>query len=154
MYNIVEDMISSENFEQLTKQIRLSYAHLLKMHIQYCNRYKNFKNRVKDEELKRDFQQIDQFFYNEKGKINWETICPLLPPEIEKKIKEKYSALSKNEIKLCCLLLFNVPCKDIAEILPYTQKSIHSITHRIKQKTGIKKVKEGFMYLLLNEKDE
>ena len=154
MNNKVENMISSEYFEQLTKQIRLSYAHLLKMHIQYCNRYKNFKNRVKDEELKRDFQQIDQFFFNENGKINWETICLLLPPEIERKIKEEYRTLSKNEIKLCCLLLFNVPCKDITEILPYTQKSIHSITHRIKQKTGMKKIKEGFLYLLLNEKIE
>jgi len=144
-------MIASEYFDQLTNQIRLSYAHLLKMHIQYCNRYKHFKNRVKDEGLKKDFQQIDQFFFSENGNINWETIFPLMPPEIERKIKKEYNALNENEIRLCCLLLFNIPCKDITGILPYTQKSIHSITHRIKQKTGMKNIKEGLKKFLFFE---
>jgi DNA-binding CsgD family transcriptional regulator len=147
--NMNDNMKISEDLNQLAKQIRLSYAHLLKMHIQYCNRYKNIKNRVKDEELIKDLQQIEQFFYKENGKINWETIYPLMPPDIEKRIKKEYGALNENEIKLCCLLLFNVPCKDITEILSYTQKSIHSITHRIKQKTGMKKIQENLKKFLL-----
>lgn len=144
-------MITNEYFDQLTEQIRLSYAHLLKMHLQNCMRYKHSKNRNSDEELKDDFQQIEEYFFNESSKINWATIRPLIPPKIEGKIKKAHKNLNVNEIRLCCLLLFNVPCKDIAEILPYTQKSIHSITYRIKRKTGIKKIKDGFKKFLLNE---
>ena len=147
-------MTASEYFDQLTKQIISLHTHLLKMHIQYCNRYKHFTHRVKDEELKKDIQLINQFFFNEKGNINWETICSLMPPKIERKIKNEYDALNENEIRLCCLLLFNVPCKDITGILPYTQKSIHSITHRVKQKTGLKNIKEGLRNILLFEKIE
>jgi len=127
-------MINIEYFDRLTEQIRLSYAHLLKMHIQYCIRNKYLKN--------------------EDNKINWDTIRPLMPPGIEKRIKKEYDTLNEREIRLCCLLLFNLPCKDIVEILPYTQKSIHSITHRIKQKTGIKKIKVGFKRFLFNKKFE
>ena len=141
--------METEYFNQLTEQIRLTYGHLLKMHIQYCNRYKQIRNRVNDEELKKDLYQMEQFFYNENGKINWETIRPLMPPEIEKKIKKEFNNLNQNEIRLCCLLLFSIPCVKIADILPYTQKSIHSITHRIKQKTGMRNIKEGLKKLVL-----
>ena len=85
---------------------------------------------------------IDRFIFNEDGKINWESIRSLMPPKIEEKIKKEYEALTENEIRLCCLILFNVQSNDIADILPYTQKSIYSITCRIKQKTGKKNIME------------
>jgi len=144
-------MITNEYFDQLTEQIRLSYAHLLKMHIQYCIKYKHFKNKICDDEMKIDFQQIEQIFFNENNKINWASIRPLMPPKIEGKIKKEFNKLNINEIRLCCLILFNVHSKNIAEILPYTQKSVHSMTHRIKRKTGIKKIKEGFKKFMLND---
>ena len=148
------NMTESEYFDQLTEQIRLAYVYLLKVHIKYCYRYQFLKSRIRDEELKKDFQQIDQFFYIESGKINWNTIRPLMPPKIEGKIKKEYGELNENEIRLCCLLLFNVACKDIAEILPYTQRSIHSLTHRIKQKTGMKNIKEDLKNIIFYEKPE
>ena len=128
------------------EQIRLSYAYLLEMHIQYCIRYKKFRRRITEEELKRNFLLIDRFFFDESGKINWETIRRLMPPGIEEKIKKEYNILNENEIRLCCMILFNVQSNVIADLLPYTQTSIHSITYRIKQKTGMKNIMESLKY--------
>ena len=142
-------MITSDNFDQLTKQIIVSYAHLLKLHLTYCRRYKNFKIKLKTEQSRKDFKKMDQFFYYEDGSIKWETINLLMPPKIEWKIKDEYKMLNENEIKICCLILFNVPCIDIAEVLQYTHKSVHSISHRIKLKTGMKNIKESLSKLLI-----
>ena len=74
-----------------------------------------------------------------------------MPPNIEQNIKNEYNMLSLNEIRLCCLLLFNVTYSDIADILPFTQKSAHTIAHRIKQKTGMNDIKDNLKKLLIPE---
>ena len=142
-------MNASENLDQVKEQIRLSYAHLINVHIRHCYRYNQFKNKVKSEKLKKGFQQINRYFFDESGKINWETILPLMPPEIEEKIKKEYNMLNENEIRLCCLHLFSVPGSDIADILPYAHTSIHSTTYRIKRKVGTKNLIEKFKDMLL-----
>jgi helix-turn-helix protein len=142
----------SRHFDNLIEKNRLSHSYLIKMHIQLCNKYKHIKTRINDGEIKKYFNLVDQHFYNENGKIKWDIIYPLMPSGFEKSIKNEYSELTENEIRLCCLLLFNVQSNDIANILPYTQKSVHSITHRIKQKTGMKDIKVNLKNLLLTEK--
>jgi len=147
-------MIDSKYFDLATEQIRLSHSYLLKNYIQLCNRYKHLKNRFKEKETEKLFSVIDLYFYDETGKINWDNICPLMPLNIEKRIKEKYNILTKNEIRLCCLLFFNISYNDIADILPYTQNSAHTIFHKIKQKTGINDITITFKKHLLLEKIE
>jgi len=143
------NMISSAFFEKLMEQHRLAYAHLLKIHIQYCIKYKYFKNRVKDEKLQKDLNLIDRFFFDDSGKIKWDTVRLLMPPKIEEKIKKEFKTLNGNEIKLCCLILFNVPNKYITDLLPYTQTSVHSISYRIRQKIGKKNIKESLKMMFL-----
>lgn len=144
-------MNESNYLEQVTEQIRLSYAHLLEMYIQLCNKYNNIRSKIRDEEVKRYLHLTDRYFYNKTGKFDWDNIYPLLPPNIEKSIKKEHGILAENEIRLCCLLLFDVKSDDIANILPYTQNSVYSITHRIKEKTGIKDIKTCLKKLLLVE---
>jgi len=146
-------MNDSKHVDQMTEQIRLSYAHLIKNYMQLCNKYKQFKNKVSvnGEEIKTIISFIDLYLYDEIGKINWNNLFPLMPLNIEQNIKQEYGILSENEVKLCCLLLFNVSCNDITNILPYTQNSVHSITHKIKQKTEMKDIIESLKKLLLLE---
>jgi len=141
-------MIENKYYDQLVDQVRLSYAHSIKMHISQCKNYQSVKEGIKDENLKKDFHKVDRFYFNESGKLNWETIRKLMPLGIEKKIKKEYDMLNENEIRLCCLLFFNVPGVLITEILPYTKRSIHSITYRIKKKAGISNIKESLKNLL------
>ena len=146
-------MITNEYLERLNEQVRLAYAHLLNLHIQYCKIYSEFIFMLNDEELEKDFHIIDQFFCNKSGKINWETIRILMPPDIEEKIQNKYKILNINEIKLCCLILFNVRTTDITDILSYQKGSIHTITNRIRQKIGVKNIKGSLKRLILSDED-
>jgi len=73
-----------------------------------------------------------------------------MPPGIEKAIKSEYQALHENEIRLCCLLIFDVPTKSILNILTYNQKSIYATTFTIKQKAGVKKIAEIFVNVIIN----
>ena len=148
------NMTDNKHFIKLTEQIRLSHSNALKKYMQLCKRYKQFIKRFDDEEVKKYFHIIDMFFYDETGKIDWNNINLLMPPDIENSIKREYKLLNEKEVKLCCLLLFDISVNDIAEILPYTQKSIHSITHRIKQKTVIEDIKLNLKKMLWNEKIE
>ena len=122
------------------------------MYLQAYNKYKHLKVKMNDEKLGKYFHLIDHYFYDVTGKLSWDNISQFMPSNIEKSIKNKYDMLSVNETRLCCLLLFNVSYKDIAEILPYTQQSAHTVAHKIKQKTGMNKIMENCMELLLCEK--
>ena len=146
--------IDSKHFNQLTEQIRLSHAYILKIYIQLYKKYELFKKKLNNGVIHNCLPSIDLYFYDATGKINWNNIHPLMPLNIENNIKKEYGVLSENEIRLCCLLLFDVPVNNIADILPYTQKSIHSITHRIKQKTGINDIQLNLKNLLWDERIE
>ena len=131
------------------ENIRLSYAHVLKAYLRLHDNYNHLKIKITDEESKKIFQLLDQSLYGKKGKLNWNNIHPLMPANLEKSIKKKYVMLSDNEVKQCCLLLFSVPCKDIAAVLSLTQQSVHSITYRIKQKAGMKNIRESLKPFVL-----
>ena len=146
------NILDGKHLGQLAEQLRLSYAHLIKMYIQLCKKYESFKKKNNNDETKKWIPPVDMYFYDATGKISWNNIHPLMPYDIEKSIKKEYGLLSENEIRLCCLLLFDVPANEITNILPYTQKSIHSITHRIKQKTNMKDIKTNLKKMLLYEK--
>jgi len=145
------DVVDSMHFAYLVEQVRLSYANALKVYMHMHSQYKHLKTRnINDEKL---FHLIDHYFYDKSGKISWENIRLLIPINLEVNIKKKYNMLNEREICLCCLLLFDVAVSDIADILPYTQKSIHTITHKIKKKTCMKDIKSNLTNLILNERN-
>jgi len=137
------------DIEQIAEQIRLTYAHVLKTNLELFESYKKFKEKMKNEDHKRYFQLADKYFCDKSGKLKWEHISNLIPPNLEQNIKEKYPTLRENEIRLCCLLLFDVSCFDISEILPYTQQSVYSVTHKIKKKAGMEDIIPSLRKMLL-----
>ena len=141
MESIDPKTISHNHLEQFVEQIRLAHERALKTHLHLHNRYKLFKVRFKDNEMVKCFNLFDQLLYDCTGKLDWENIRLLIPAGIEDSIKKEYDMLTVNEIRLCCLLLFNVPYDEIAEILPFTQKSAHTVAHRIKRRAGINNIK-------------
>jgi len=42
--------------------------------------------------------------------------------------------LNENEIKLCCLFLFEVDLKNMSNILPFRPNSVYVMKNKIKQK--------------------
>ena len=135
---------------RIAEQIRQSYSQMLKMYLHLYKKYDQLKSNYRDEKPKNYFYTANQYLYDEKGKINWDIIRQFIPQDMEKSIREEFRELNNNEIRLCCLLFFNLPYKNIAEILPYTQKSIRSILFRIKRKTGIKDINKMINKIIVN----
>ena len=140
--------INETSIEQWIEEIRSSYAHMLKVHLQLYRRHDQFMSDVKDEKLKQ-FYRTGQPYHEENGKINWEIIHQFMPPDMKKRLEEKYSMLNEHEIRLCCLLFFNVSDKTIADILSYNQKSIRSMKYVVKHKTGIRDIREMFRKIIV-----
>ena len=134
----------------LIEQFRKSYAvnlnNFLKI-IKFSDLLK--KNKGKDSQLKEQSYHDILPLYDEKGKISWEIIRMHMLSDIEKYIKSEYNTLHENEIRLCCLLIFDVPTKHILNILNYNQKSIYSTSFTIKQKAGVKEITEIFGKIIL-----
>jgi len=133
--------ILRKNNCQFEEQIALLHERVLRMYLQMYYKYKNFK--IKNKGNEDQFHLFDSFFHDATGKINWEHLRTLMPQDLEKNIKNKYNMLSENEIRLSCLILFNVSVQEITDILPFTQNSIYVITNRIKRKTGMKDIKSS-----------
>ena len=131
----------SYNLDLTIESVRLAYASNILSYLNRFKKYEQFKKRIYQEELKKYFQTEDTYYYDSSGTINWDNIRSLMPSHLEKSIKDEYNMLNDTEIRICCLLLFGISCKDIAHILSYTQTSIHSKTHIIRKKTGIKDIK-------------
>jgi len=135
------------NIDQITnqfKQDRLAYSHMLKEYLWIYKHYDMLKNDMKAENLKKRYFYSEPSYYDENGKINWEIIHRFIHLNFEMNLKEVYNMLNVNEIRLCCLLYYGVSSKMIAEILPYTQMSIRTITARIKRKAGFKDKNDMF----------
>ena len=145
--------INEEFIEQLIEEIRMSYAHMLKVYLQLCKEQDQFEANVKRENIKH-FYRTGQPYHDENGKVNWNIIHQFMPPDMEKRLKEKYNTLNEHEIRLCCLLFFKVSNKTIANILPYRKESIYPTTGRIRQKTGLKGLNEMFQFMALYHKDK
>jgi len=96
--------------------------------------YKFLNENLTDEGLRRNIHLIDNYFFDEKGKVNWYEISKLIPQNLEKNIKNKYDMLNENEIKLCCLFLFEVDLKNMSNILPFRPNSVYVMKNKIKQK--------------------
>ena len=138
--------------DQQKERIRLSYCHVLKTYLQLHEKYTSLKVNIIDDELKKYFHLLDYLFLDSTGKIKWDSIRLLMPPNIEDNIKKEYDLLSENEIRLCCLILCNVTARDITAILPFTQKSIYAVTNRIKKKTGMKDIREDLKSFVILQK--
>ena len=139
---------TNENFiDEWIKQNRFSYSHMFKKYIQQCEKYDQLKTSI-NENLKSAYNKRDLVFNDESGKINWEVIQQFLPPGIDTNVREEFSNLSENEIRLCYLLFFKVHKRIIAKILPYKQSSIRSVLYKIKKKTGISDINKIFSTII------
>ena len=127
----------------LIEQIRSSFSHMLKEHLRVCKNYDQLKADIKEEQAKKRFYHTEPSFHDENGRINWEIIRRFIPSDFENHIRKEYSMLNENEVRLCFLLFFNASNKTIAAILPYKQKSIRSMIHKVKKKAGIIDMKEN-----------
>ena len=133
-----------QSCNSLTEQLIQSYSSSLKMYSQFCKKYKQVASHIKNEETKRYFYRIDKYYFDDADKIKWNTLEPLISPNIESNVKRLYGGiLNENEIRLCCLLFLGLSAKEISDILPFTQNSVHVISSRIKKKTGMKNIKES-----------
>ena len=141
------------NFDRMVESVRLSYVHALAAYLKLYKKYEQFKSKINEEGLKKYFHLVDLYFYDETGNFDWDNIRFIMPLNLEKTIKAEYDTLSDTEIRLCCLLLFDIPGNDIASILSFTQTSIHSKTHIIKKKTGMKDIKKALKSLLIISRD-
>ena len=133
----VETPIGETVIEQLIAHVRNSYSQSLNGYFQLCRRYAQIKKSSFESNQKQFFFKTDSLFYDPEGKINWDNVRQLLPPNMEQHIKGKYRMLKYNEIRLCCLLAFDISPETIASIKLYKKASIPSIKHLIKQKSGI-----------------
>ena len=135
--------------KQLIEFIRMSYSHMLKEHLLLYENFDRFKTDEKGGKFKSHYYQIDLNYFDEKGKINWKIIRQFMPSDVERYIHEEFVMLNTGEIRLCCLLMFKIPNRMISKILPYSQKSIYTIIHNIKQKTGIESMNELYEKIIL-----
>ena len=144
-------MPAYEHCDQSAERIRLAYSHALNTFLQVFTKYKQLKKRFNNETLEKCSLSADRTFFDKNGAIRWEIVHPMMPKELEENIKKEFALLSEKEIKLCCLLLFDVPVCVISNILPYTNQSVHTKTYEIKKKTGVKNLKNYLTRLLLPE---
>ena len=128
--------------DEMKEQFRLTYINRLKTHLDLCKDYELLKRNLNMEKHGKTIQLINQFLYGEKGELNWETVRPLLPAGLEEGIKKKYDQLNDNEIRLYCLILYDVDKRDITRILSLKKTSIDTLTSRIRSKTGMKDIQK------------
>ena len=143
---------TEQSLERHLELTRSSCSRNLNQYLRKIKTSDPFKNKVKEASRKEPFNQ-DNFpfrYYDTDGKIDWEIISLIMPFEIEKTIKREYPMLCENEIRLCCLLIFDVPFKFIPNILKYNKKSIYPTQSKIKQKAKIKNIKEMFRKININ----
>ena len=147
MSEIESYQISEKSIDILIEQIRMTYSHMLKTYLQLYVKQDQFRAFTTESGLKKSYTINN--LYDETGKINWDIISHFISPNMEKYVKEEYKMLNENEIRLCCLLFFNLPSKTIASILQYKKKSVYSISFIIKQKMGIKDLRILYRKIIL-----
>lgn len=133
----------------LYEQIRLLYVQVLSMFLGMHHNYKKIKAKVIDTALIKYIHLIDKGFYDDNGKFSWQNIRLLMPPNLEENIRMKYVMLNENEIRLCCLVLFDVDVNDISDILPYKRNTLYVMKTRIKHKTGMTNLKEDLRHFVM-----
>ena len=142
--------INETSIKQLIEHLRFSYSQILNLYIQLFEKYAQFKKKPVEISLKTLMWQTDPFFYNDEEKINWDVVRQLMPPNLENLLREKYSMLNDNEIRLCCLLYLGVSRKKISSIKLYKEGSIRMMKHLIKKKTGSQNISDLFRDITLS----
>ena len=144
---------AKENNFELREEVRFLYSRVINFYMQSYLDYKNFKKQFNSVEVDKYYYLLDKFYLDNTGNLNWVRIKKMMPPKLEQNIKKTYNTLNEKEVMLCCLLLFDVTVINIANALSYKTRSIHTITHKIKQKTGMKDLRSDLSSLLLQSDD-
>ncbi len=139
---------SEKNIDELTERIRLSYTCTLKTHLKIYRGYEQFKKININKDNQYIFLLFNAHFYGNIEKIDWDTVRPLMPANLETDIKKEYDMLNSNEVKVRCLLIFDIAYADIIYILKLKRDTAHTYAHRIRNKTGVSDIPEAFMHLL------
>lgn len=148
----LEPPINEQLINSLIEKHRRSFSRNLNDFLILIKTSDPFKNKGKI------FQTKDRFFqdifpvYDKNGKISWDIIRMFMPPDFEKSVKQAYPILCENEVRLSCLLIFDVPPKNILNILTYNNpKTIYSTSFAIRQKADVKEIREIFKKINLNQ---
>jgi len=141
-----EFIVAEELIDLLVDGIR-NYLSKSLMSILYESKRQRFIDEMQQEGTKRNNNPNKFSYLAENRKTNWAIIHHFITPEIETCLKERYNLLNYNEIKLCLLLFFKVPCKTIADLLPYTVESVSTKQGIIKSKAGIKDIQELYRWI-------
>jgi DNA-binding CsgD family transcriptional regulator/tetratricopeptide (TPR) repeat protein len=83
------------------------------------------KNQIKDHLHSED--------YWEDFKLHFEKVHP----DFFRKLKEKYSTISENELRLCAYMRIGMTSKQIAQILSVLPESVHTSRYRLRKKIGL-----------------
>ncbi len=83
------------------------------------------KNQIKDHLHSED--------YWEDFKLHFEKVHP----DFFRKLKEKYSTISENELRLCAYMRIGMTSKQIAQILSVLPQSVHTSRYRLRKKIGL-----------------
>ena len=146
-----ETILNGEmDIKEWMEQTRSFFSHMIKEYLRMYKKYDRLKTIVQGAKSINyyDFDGIS--FLDENGKINWDIIRQFIPKDMDTHIQKTYKILNDNEVRLCCLLFFKIPYKDIAEILPYKERSIHVKKRLIKQKTGLQDWSALFRFITLD----
>jgi len=73
--------------------------------------------------------------YWEDFKLHFEKVHP----DFFRKLKEKYSTISENELRLCAYMRIGMTSKQIAQILSVLPQSVHTSRYRLRKKIGLEK---------------
>ena len=144
------DTNSEPSVNQLIEHFRQLYARNLNNYLQIIRKKKLSNLPDKGGKDSKSLNKNDLDVYDVKGKINWQIIQHIMPADIEQHIQRELGLTCENEIRLCCLLILDVPPKTIDNILTYSQNTVYVTKSNIKKRAEVKNFKEIFQKIILN----
>ena len=144
----LKDEKNNELLEELQRIIDLRQQELTSTTLQLANmqdqinsiiEHEDFKKDTKNVSVKKSLQQLV------KQKDYWEEFTlkfNQLHPGFQKKLKNDFPVLTKNDIQFCGLLKLGLSNKEIASILQISHESVISRKYRMKKKMCIEKDSE------------
>ncbi|MFZ9694638.1 MAG: ligand-binding sensor domain-containing protein [Chitinophagaceae bacterium] len=109
---------------------------------------KTLENPVAINEIKKVLKSVGE---DDKIDQEWETFAKhfdKVHSEFVVNLKEKYPALSANEVKLCIYLRMNLSSKEIAQLMSISVRGVEISRYRLRKKIGIRSEVNLFDHLM------